>query len=270
MTMSDNFDEIEKMIAMENEANASGENEGDSTVENLEASDDQNFNESELEDIMAEIESLESDFETPEEHIKHNETLKYDSSKASVTDLQKEIDRELELVAKLKAAESDDSEVDDDDDEIPLSVQNAIIPEVEAAENVFEEVLSPAAPSTTSTFTTPAPTPKPIETFVTNNLTEESKIIPFDSSFENAFCEFKSKSEMSFNASGSMNLNLSFNVGDEEAKLNVDAYNGITVTMKGVELRINELHGCTVKMENGVSFNIPLTAKESSSKKKAA
>jgi hypothetical protein len=268
MTMSDNFDEIEKMIAMENEANASGENEGDSTVENLEASDDQNFNESELEDIMAEIESLESDFETPEEHIKHNETLKYDSSKASVTDLQKEIDRELELVAKLKAAQSDVSEVDDD--EIPLSVQNAIIPEVEAAENVFEEVMSPTTPST---FATSSPTIPPATSHVTtnlNNMSEESKIIPFDSSFENAFCEFKSKSEMSFNASGSMNLNLSFNVGDEEAKLNVDAYNGITVTMKGVELRINELHGCTVKMENGVSFNIPLTAKESSSKKKAA
>lgn len=191
--MSDIFDDVEKILAEEETSEVTSMESSDN------AEDSGSFNESELEDIMAEIESLESDFTEVAP-----EALKTDSSVAPKTDLQKEIDNEMAKV----------------------------MPEA-AVEPVVADVL------------------------------------PFEKTKSVSVVEAP-KSEMSFEANGSMNIVLNFKLGDEMANLKIDEVRGLVVTLNGVELCLNDKNGCTVTMENGVNFNIPLTTKVSSSKKNAA
>jgi frataxin-like iron-binding protein CyaY len=96
--MSDIFDDVEKMVAAEENSEVVEASTSENTAEEA-----QIFNESELEDIMAEIESLESDFDVDvaavvddEAVATQSEELRLDSSKVAKTDLQKEIEREIE------------------------------------------------------------------------------------------------------------------------------------------------------------------------------
>jgi hypothetical protein len=95
---------------------------------------------------------------------------------------------------------------------------------------------------------------------------QEPKVL----AFEKKSTPSVSGSEISFEATGSMTLNLGFKVGNESAKLTIDPVKGLLVTMNGVELCISSEEGCKVTMENGVKFTIPLTSAESTSKKKTA
>jgi hypothetical protein len=79
-----------------------------------------------------------------------------------------------------------------------------------------------------------------------------------------------SSSGVSFQAQGQMSLNLDFMVGQESAKLVIDPVKGLVVTLSGVELCINEDSGCTVSMDNGMKFTIPLSSQVNSLKKKSA
>jgi hypothetical protein len=81
--MSDIFDEVDDIL-----------NEVDTETSEIEASGlaEKNFNESELQDIMAEIESLEKEFETEDVKVSPVMSVKV----AKQTELQDEIDRELE------------------------------------------------------------------------------------------------------------------------------------------------------------------------------
>lgn len=76
-------------------------------------------------------------------------------------------------------------------------------------------------------------------------------------------------SEVSFAAHGQMKLNLDFKIGEETATLTIDPVKGLMVVMSGVELCINEVTGCTVTMDNGMNFTIPLSSSDLSLKKKA-
>lgn len=153
--------------------------------------EDKNFNESELQDIMSEIEDLEKEFVAEE---------------APGMSLQEKIDAEL-------AAEMADIVED-------VKVKSEVVPEVK-----------------------PLAFDKPVTT---------------------------AKSEVAFSAQGTMALSLDFKVGSESAKLWIDPVKGLMVTVSGVELCINEDSGCTVSMENGMKFTIPLSSPEKSLKKKAA
>jgi hypothetical protein len=82
--------------------------------------------------------------------------------------------------------------------------------------------------------------------------------------------EIPNSSEVSFAAHGQMSFNLDFKVGQETAKLTVDPVKGLLVTVAGVEFCISEDSGCTVSMENGMKFTIPLSNQSDSLKKKAA
>jgi hypothetical protein len=191
--MADIFDEVDEILS-----------DVDSTVDETVAEVESNFNESELQDIMAEIESLEQEFVTDEAE-----------PVVAKTQLQEAIEKELEM-------------------------SQDVSPEVK------EEIIAPAS---VLNFGKKVETAAPVKT------------APVTTS---------KSSEISFAANGQMNLNLSFKVGEETATLTVDPVLGLIVTMKGVELSINELDGCKVTMENGVNFTIPLTAGSSTSKKKAA
>jgi hypothetical protein len=167
-----------------------------------------NFNESELHDIMSEIEDLEKEFEAVDVPMT----------------LQEQIDAELAM--GLEEATS----------EVSTVVETAPVVEVvetKAQVLAFEKVAPVAVvtPTTTSTNTS---------------------------------------SGVSFAAHGQMSLNLDFMVGQETAKLTVDPVKGLVVTLSGVELCISEDSGCTVSMENGMKFTIPLTSSANSTKKKSA
>lgn len=165
--------------------------------------DEKSFNESELQDIMSEIEDLEKEFveeETP-------------------MSLQDKI--EAELAAELEMV--DHAEIITDE-------------EVKG----IDEVVSIAPKASALAFSKPSP------------------------------ISSGAKSEVTFAAQGQMTLNLDFLVGSETAKLSIDPLKGLVVTLSGVELCISEDSGCTVSMENGMKFTIPLASSAVSSKKKSA
>lgn len=212
--MSDIFDEVNDLLA-----------EVDATMEEVpeaEASES-NFNESELQDIMAEIESLEKDSDVV---ALAEEEMIVEPPKTS---LQDKIERELEM-----------------------SLQSGEVLVEEAQPSIVSQIIeTPSAVKEVEEVVT-APTP--------TVLAFEKKSTPTPAK----------SSEISFEATGSMNLNLGFKIGQETANLSIDPVKGMIVTMNGVELCINQENGCTVTMENGVKFTIPLTSTEAASKKKSA
>jgi hypothetical protein len=181
LQMTDIFDEIDDIL-----------NDVDSSEASQAAEDSMsNFNESELQDIMAEIDNLESD--SVEEQI---------LAPSAHVDLQKEMDEEFEMSMNLKES-------------------------------------------------------------------NESSVLPFEAA-KNKDSNLETNSEVSFAATGQMNLNLEFKIGNDSAKLSIDPVKGLIVTMSGARLSINQDSGCTVIMDSGVNFTIPLTGTTSISKKKSA
>lgn len=177
--------------------------------------EDKGFNDSELQDIMSEIENLEKEFDTSVE----------DTSMSLQDKIDAELDMELEEIA---SAEIMSEEINDDD----FSAMDEVINEPKSQVLSFEKAK-----------------PEIIATPVVNTT---------------------AKSEVSFSAHGQMTLALDFMVGSEIAKLSVDPIKGLIVTLSGVELCINEDSGCTVSMENGMKFTIPLASQSISTKKKSA
>lgn len=147
--------------------------------------------------------------------------------------LQEQIDAELAAeLSEINAAEVPESVVEEIEMEMEMEMGEAIAP-------------APVAKEVTLT-------PAPMMSVVSE--------IP----------KSENKSEVSFQAHGQMSFNLDFKVGQEVAKLVVDPVKGLMVSVSGVEFCINEDSGCTVSMENGMKFTIPLSSKANSSKKKAA
>ena len=173
--------------------------------------DEKSFNESELQDIMSEIEDLEKEFDVIDE---------------SPMSLQEKIDAEL-------AAELED-----------IAHAEIITDEEVEAMDGMEDLAAPAPKAAVLSFAKPA---------VKSNARASDK-----------------KSQVAFAAQGQMSLNLDFMVGSETANLSIDPVKGLIVTLSGVELCINEDSGCTVSMENGTKFTIPLSSQAQSTKKKSA
>ena len=76
--------------------------------------------------------------------------------------------------------------------------------------------------------------------------------------------------EVTFEAQGQMTLALDFKVGQDSAKLTIDPVKGLSVSVSGVDIVIDDISGCTVTMENGMTFTIPLSTAGKSLKKKSA
>ena len=89
--MSDIFDEVDDIL---------GDVEADTTESDTANSPEMNFNESELQDIMAEIENLEKDFATEPVGVLKAVVAPVQTEKP--TDLQSEIDREIEMTMETK------------------------------------------------------------------------------------------------------------------------------------------------------------------------
>ncbi|WP_372654978.1 hypothetical protein [Halobacteriovorax sp.] len=186
--------------------------------EAIEETAEQSFNDSELQDIMSEIESLEKEF--VEEGERSPEELAIVS--ADKTDLQSEIDKEVESMS---------NEMSSEDDSFADEVINEVEDEVEPMAEVDNVVTLP---------------------------TSEKKSVSSHGA------------AMDFSAAGTMDFSLNFNIGTEAATLKVDGDKGLCVEMGGVLIEITQESGCTVTMEGGVNFNIPLTTSANVAKKKAS
>lgn len=195
---SDIFDDVDAILAEE---------------EGLE--EDKNFNESELQDIMSEIEDLEKEFTQEEKTMS----------------LQDKIEAELAMEMEMGAFEE-------------------TAPEASVVESVETETVEVEA--------------------VTETVAPTAQVLSFEKPATPAPVTTTSTSGVSFQAQGSMALNLDFKVGEESAKLTIDPIKGLVVTVSGVELYISEDSGCTVSMENGMKFTIPLSSQKNSHTKKAA
>jgi hypothetical protein len=217
--MADIFDEVDEIL---------GEMDSSTETSAEAKSVDQSFNDSELQEIMSEIENLEKEFD-------ENETTL--SGSTVVDHVQSELDED-EYSGSSSSAEM----VDEFEDYSSSTMESTPVEEAK----VISIAKTPVAP--VSTYTAPvAPAAAPV-------MNTTSSKAP----------------EISFEASGQMNLNLGFKIGQETAKLTVDPVKGLCITMNGVELVISETEGCQVTMESGVRFTIPLTSQASASKKKSA
>ena len=84
------------------------------------------------------------------------------------------------------------------------------------------------------------------------------KVLPMKSS--------SAGSDMCFSGSGSLNFNMSFDLGSTPVEFSIDKDSGMTISMEHVEFCITE-DSCVVKMLGGVTFNVPMS---SNAGKKAA
>lgn len=280
----------------------------DALAETIEKS----FNDSELEDIMNEIENLEKEFSddvTPASP----DGLKLEEAKPN--DLQDAIDKEVESISGemesiLDEGQAPAAEVEEVLVEEPLVVAEAVdeveaVAEVETVEESDDEVafsaeeiaaieesvadmggeveveVEAAAPAEEVTQDDVMDAVmEQIEASETVAEAPEENVVLFERPSEleteqetTTVAETApslapvSGSQIDFNAAGSMDLNINFNVAGQTANLKVEN-GGLSLHMNGVQLTISEETGCSVKMEGGVQFSIPLD--EQSSKKNVA
>ncbi|OIQ20877.1 MAG: hypothetical protein BM556_02740 [Bacteriovorax sp. MedPE-SWde] len=280
----------------------------DALAETIEKS----FNDSELEDIMNEIENLEKEFSddvTPA----GPDGLKLEEAKPN--DLQDAIDKEVESISGemesiLDEGQAPAAEVEEVLVEEPLVVAEAVeevetVAEVETVEESDDEVafsaeeiaaieesvadmggeveveVEAAAPAEEVTQDDVMDAVmEQIEASETVAEAPEENVVLFERPSEleteqetTTVAETAPSlapvpgSQIDFNAAGSMDLNINFNVAGQTANLKVEN-GGLSLHMNGVQLTISEETGCSVKMEGGVQFSIPLD--EQSSKKNVA
>lgn len=216
---------------------------------------EQSFNDSELEDIMSEIENLEKEFVEDGEKSPKDLSL----TEAPTSELQDEIDKEVETISDEMSPEAE-APVEMSSEEAPAEIVSEA--EVTDAEIESIEAEIDAEVESIEVVEVAAVAEEPEEVAVE----EVSNVVSLPVSEKIT----SSGANMDFSASGSMDLNLNFKIGSETATLKVDGNKGLIVEMGGVEIQITESEGCTVTMEGGVNFNIPLTTSGESSKKKAA
>ncbi len=253
----------------------------DALAETIEKS----FNDSELEDIMNEIENLEKEFS--DDSIETETQLSLD--KAKDNDLQKVIDAEVESISSafdeistpeavltessenVSESESEDEFSDEDfammddsdDDEVVAEaesetqddVMDTIMAEVEATDEIEEPVSE----------TNEDPFLGEDMADIEAHMEEATSNVVSLSSAPSKTSSTKTSSGVDFNASGDMDLSINFNIAGQTAHLRVED-GGLKVFLKGVELTIDETNGCSVKMAGGVQFSVPLTDSKATKK----
>lgn len=229
------------------------------------------FNEAELQDIMNEIETLEKEFtEVPvavdsasveiDESI--SESLKVSPELVAKTDLQKQIEEEMNSSFEKVVEESTQSVVAD---EMVMTAEASELDHVDAEMMEADEILGEVEDMDL------AMTAEPVSEEEHDNVIEMSThSIPttFAAPSSAAPKKATSSSPVSLACEGNMTLSMNFKLGDGEVKLNVHGDQGVTLSFSGVEVHMTEDEGCVVEMSNGVRFQIPLA--EVKSKKNVA
>lgn len=170
-----------------------------------------------------------------------------------------------EEIANFNEAELHEimSEIDDlekefeAEEEVPMSLQEKI--DAELSTGIDTSAPAPVAAA-----------PEVSEMEEIEDPQASAEVLMFEKAIPRVAPVASTSSGVSFQANGQMSLSLDFMVGQDTAKLIIDPVKGLTVTLSGVELCIREDSGCTVVMDNGMKFTIPLSAQENSLKKKSA
>lgn len=216
----------------------------------LDAATEMGFNDTELQDIMDEIESLEKEFVTTDESASDAVAL----ASTEMPELSKE---ELAVLEELDGVDDID-QVDAQSlslapEEIKRTdLQSSIDDEVEVAllskeiEEVSAGIESVSVASTSAS--------EDVDNVISMPIYDSKK----SSTVEAA-------APVSMSATGQMCIDLKFQVGDEEAVVKV-SQSGVTVCLSGVEMTIDQTQGCTVEMAGGIKFNVPLHSLNSAKK----
>lgn len=209
-----------------------------------------------MDDIFDDVDSiLDADSASEEETTNFNESELHDIM-SEIEDLEKEFEAEEK---PMSLQEKIDAELAMELEDINTAEVPEAAAEVEAeAEAIFEEVVMAAPIEATPAPAQVLPFEKPSTIATTTAITTTTPTT------------LTSSPGVSFQANGQMTLSLDFMVGQETAKLTIDPVKGLMVTLSGVELSINEDSGCTVSMDNGMKFTIPMTSSVNSLKKKSA
>ena len=184
-------------------------------------SDETGFNDAELQDIMNEIESLEKEF------VEEEQTSQPEAVEAAAE--PEVVEAEAEPVAEEPAEEEPVVEE-------PVAESE---PEPTPEPEVVEEVVAEE----------PTPEPEPVQE---EPAPVQDNVVAMDSPAP----EFSGGSQMDFQGSGQMDFQMTFMIGESQAKVWVSKEKGLVVTMDGVDMNISE-DGCSVEMEGGVKFSIP-------------
>ncbi len=238
----------------------------DIKTENDTKTEEMGFNDAELQDIMNEIESLEKEFvETApisSEPEQSAEALKISPDLVEKTDLQKQIEEEMNAVLEGNSVDNNlgnidlstttDSAVSDDNFDYS---ENAIDSDLLEADEILGSVEN-------------------IETefhHETSESTLDDNVIDINSHVTSSVSHKEKElgtSPVSLACEGNMSLSMKFKIGEGEVRLNVNGDKGVTLSFSGVEVQMTEENGCIVEMNNGVKFQIPLA--EVKSKKNVA
>ncbi len=247
--------------------------------------DEQGFNEAELLDIMNEIESLEKEFVEPdaiteaaldslveEDTRHHSELLKVPPAEVHKTDLQKQIDEELEnSLMRMNRDEAEEviNMIDHEGESFEAeSTMMASTPDVDMEMMEADEILgnSDELDSFSDTISDSMEEVK-AESVSASTSESISNVISMTDS-KPTFVEKNkstsstpSSSPVSLQAEGTMSLMMNFKIGEGDVKLFVNGNQGVTLSFEGVEVHMSEEEGCVVEMTNGVKFNIPLKDK---------
>lgn len=74
-----------------------------------------------------------------------------------------------------------------------------------------------------------------------------------------------SEQQVEFHGAGKIDFSLSFQVAGKTADLKITK-EGLVVSLDGMNLTIDEENGCTIEMEGGVKFSVPMGGQAKSSK----
>jgi len=223
---------------------------------------EQGFNETELENIMSEIESLEEEFVS--EGASSTADLAIDKESAPSNDFQDEVDKALNNTEDedLGSFEKDIAQVNEEisamtgpqTSQINITTESPIVPTEQVlvvkkkldTSSIFAELPeeNKLPESTFEEAVIESVTAVEMKPSVTSE-TKEDNVVPFNFNKETKMStkgnQGNCDTTMNFTVSGQMNLNLNFTVGGQD-----------------IQLTISEEEGFCISMGNGVKFSVPI------------
>jgi len=227
---------------------------------------DKSFNDSELEDIMNEIENLEKEFvsDVTESSV---DDFQIDEEDVALSDYQSEIDdkRAVQMPVKDKQIETPTTVIEEMPEMELQNVENVstnvdetqdVVDKMDTIEDnssEFEDKLQAIEDTIEKSTVAEVPEPVIVDTPKPKlNIQRKDNIIPIKKDAQTwPTNETTEKTEMNFAVSGNMDLQLNFKVGDQH-----------------IMLYLNQQDGLTIEAEHGMKFTIPLGDVATSAKRK--
>jgi hypothetical protein len=213
------------------------------------------YDDNELENIMDEIEDLEKKYRESNDW-EDGDSLSIDSNKKKMTDLQKSIEDDINA-AKIESHLS----VEEPKPVAPLQMSG---PSDSSLSIKKPEPIAPLAMDSGDSLSVSRP--NPITPLAMDSSPPPKK--PQSRPPANPGGASLGRSEMSFSATGQMNFNMDFKVGEKVANINVNGDEGLSCMMDDYKVVIKEGLGFILEMPGGAKLTIPVDNSGLSQKKK--